>query len=199
MILLYQSFDPSKLLTLRSALEERGIDCSIQDEILSTLAFQLAPTECLPKLFIMDETRLEEARKVLEEWKQTLTSHPAEVDPDAAENEGNVQKPISSKRWGGMLGLLVVSALALPLIFVSNLLSMIHLGFPRNRSRVCMALSALIWIAILGAKMLGENVADEVIVFAWIVSAILVAMARKALDLGGQDGKALLVSLGSGS
>lgn len=56
---------------LRNVLEQAGIRCTIKNEQLSGALGEIPFLECLPELWLFDETRLDEARGIIEELRRT--------------------------------------------------------------------------------------------------------------------------------
>ena len=51
---------------LKNVLEQHGIRCTIRNEQLSGALGEVPFLECLPELWVLDETRVEEARRLIE-------------------------------------------------------------------------------------------------------------------------------------
>jgi hypothetical protein len=59
---------------LRNVLEQAGIHCIIKNEQLSGALGEIPFLDCLPELWLFDETRLDEARSIIEELRSVAPS-----------------------------------------------------------------------------------------------------------------------------
>lgn len=51
--------------TFRSVLDSYGIPCEVQGEFRGSAMGQVPPTECWSELWVLDDRRVEEARRIL--------------------------------------------------------------------------------------------------------------------------------------
>ncbi len=65
MIRIYSTQDTLMLGHLRNVIKAHGIECVIRNEHLATAAGELPPIECWPELWIVDDSRYNEARALL--------------------------------------------------------------------------------------------------------------------------------------
>ncbi len=65
MIKIYSNQDTLMLGHLRNVMSSHGIECVIRNQDLSTAMGEIPPIECWPELWILDDSRYEEARALL--------------------------------------------------------------------------------------------------------------------------------------
>lgn len=61
----YSSLDRFMVEQLRGALESRGIACMVKNEFLGGAAGELPPTECWPEVWVLEDTDLQAAKRVV--------------------------------------------------------------------------------------------------------------------------------------
>ncbi len=82
---LYSAQNISLPAYLKAALEEQGIACIIRNEYLSGGAGELPPTDCWPELWVVDEERYAEARKLVTTLLETPPAREARTCPGCGE------------------------------------------------------------------------------------------------------------------
>ena len=61
----YSSPDWMMVQTFKSVLDSYGIACEVQGEYRGSAMGQIPPTECWSELWVLDEGRVDEARRIL--------------------------------------------------------------------------------------------------------------------------------------
>ena len=69
MKLLFTSADLTAVSHLKNLLENAGIACFINNEVTSTLFGGIPQGECMPELWIDDDSRLDEALQIKRDWR----------------------------------------------------------------------------------------------------------------------------------
>jgi hypothetical protein len=77
MKLLLASRTHGDLERIRDVLESAGIQCLIRGEMLTGLAGDAPPPDCIPEIWVMDDAQLDEARQIL----ASLLSEPVSTGP----------------------------------------------------------------------------------------------------------------------
>jgi hypothetical protein len=63
--------DEGVLQLLKSMLEEAAITCMVRNETLSIGKGDIPATECVPELWILEDTDFLKANKIVDEWKRS--------------------------------------------------------------------------------------------------------------------------------
>ncbi len=83
---LYSAQNISLPAYLKTALEEQGIVCILRNEYLAGGAGELPPTDCWPELWLVDDERYAEARKLVTALLAAPEEHESHTCPDCGEH-----------------------------------------------------------------------------------------------------------------
>ncbi|MGH7941947.1 MAG: DUF2007 domain-containing protein [Limisphaerales bacterium] len=83
---LFTSSDLAAVSALKSMLDRIGIPCFITNEVSSALAGGIPQGECMPELWIGDDSREEEAIQIKKQWLSPRNQGPAWTCPKCGEN-----------------------------------------------------------------------------------------------------------------
>ena len=65
MVKVYSSPISTSVHNLKNALEARGIECDIRGEALTVVAGEIPPVECWAELWILDDSKADEAKLII--------------------------------------------------------------------------------------------------------------------------------------
>ena len=85
MQLLYSSLKLLEAHHLKNLLEAEGIRCQLRNELISRLAGEIPFTECAPQIWLLDDSQLEAARRVVADFDAAAPGAPAWRCPRCAE------------------------------------------------------------------------------------------------------------------
>ena len=63
--------ESSDVFALKIILDTEGIPCSIRNEYLSIALGELSPQNCIPALWVLNDTDYPRALEVMEEWRSS--------------------------------------------------------------------------------------------------------------------------------
>ena len=87
---LYGTHDQSFLQYLQQVLQQEKIECIIKNHYLSGAVGELPPAECVPELWLLDNTQKQRAENVLNDLLSATDSHADWQCPQCkAENPGH--------------------------------------------------------------------------------------------------------------
>ena len=76
MQLLYSSLNLLEIHHLKNLLEAEGVRCQIRNELLSRLAGEIPSTECAPELWLLDARDLEQASRIVTDFRSAAVAKP---------------------------------------------------------------------------------------------------------------------------
>jgi len=82
---LYSSLNLHEIYHLKNLLEAEGVRCQIKNELLSRLAGEIPFTECAPQLWLLDERDLEQAVRIVRDFRRGVVAGPPWQCPNCGE------------------------------------------------------------------------------------------------------------------